>query len=538
MPDILLATLNAKYPHASFGLRYLFANMGDLKPRAQLLEFDINQRPLDIAESLLAHDPKIIGLGVYIWNTDQTLPLVATLKRLRPDLAIVLGGPEVSYETDQQDICRLADYVITGEADLAFADLCRQLLAGRRPLMKIIPADLPEFEEEATKRRSGEATKGEEGTIFPFVAPSLRRSVALPYHLYTDEDVTRRVIYVEASRGCPFRCEFCLSSLDVPVRAVPLEPFLAEMGNLLDRGVRNFKFVDRTFNLNPKTGTAILQFFLDRYRDGLFLHFEMIPDRLPESLRTLIAQFPPGALQFEVGIQTFNDHVSELISRKQDNAKVADNFHFLRHHTGVHIHADLIVGLPGEDLDSFADGFDKLVSLDPQEIQVGILKRLRGTPIVRHDDEWGMVYSPHAPYEILQTKLLDFPTMQRLRRFARYWDLVANSGHFKEATPLLWRDGRSPFHAFLALSDWLFTETGQTHALALTRLAELLFRHLTEIQLQPPAAVAETLWRDYQRGTPRSDRPDFLRPYIADARVPSKSATSRPAKSRQARHLA
>ena len=180
--------------------------------------------------------------------------------------------------------------------------------------------------------------------------------LALPYDLYTDEDVAHRVIYVEASRGCPFECEFCLSSLDVPVRNAPLDRFLAAMESLLDRGVQQFKFVDRTFNLNLKTSTSILQFFWERYRPGLFVHFEMIPDRLPASLREIITKFPPGALQFEVGIQTFNERVAALISRRQDNAKAEENLRWLRAETGVHVHADLIVGLPGEDLESFAGG--------------------------------------------------------------------------------------------------------------------------------------------------------------------------------------
>src|SRR5208282_4365213 len=186
---------------------------------------------------------------------------------------------------------------------------------------------------------------------------------------------------------------------------------------------------------------AILEFFLERCRPGHFFHFEMIPDRLPEALREIIARFPPGALQFEVGVQTFNEQVSQFISRRQDNDKLADNFHFLRHETGVHIHADLIVGLPGETLESFAAGFDRLIVLGPQEIQVGILKRLRGTPIIRHDADWQMIYHPHPPYEILGNKLIDFATMQRLRRFARYWDLVGNSGNFVESTPLIWSGG-------------------------------------------------------------------------------------------------
>jgi radical SAM superfamily enzyme YgiQ (UPF0313 family) len=216
--------------------------------------------------------------------------------------------------------------------------------------------------------------------------------LALPYDLYTDADIAHRVIYVEASRGCPYECEFCLSSLDVPVRNAPLEPFLTAMQHLLDRGVCQFKFVDRTFNLNLKISSAILRFFLERYRPGLFVHFEMIPDRLPQALRELIREFPPGVLQFEVGIQTFNEQVAKLISRRQDNARAEENLRWLREETGVHVHADLIVGLPGEDMASFAAGFDRLVALGPQEIQVGLLKRLRGTPIVRHDRDWGMVY--------------------------------------------------------------------------------------------------------------------------------------------------
>jgi radical SAM superfamily enzyme YgiQ (UPF0313 family) len=469
MPDIILTTLNAKYPHCAFGLRYLMANLGELQPRAQILEFDINQRPIDVVEAILRHEPKIVGLGVYIWNATQSLQAVADLKRLRPNLTIILGGPEVSYECDQQEIVRLADCVITGEGDLAFAEACVNVLTHQRPLPKIIPAPLPDFDH-----------------------------LALPYDLYTDADIAHRVIYVEASRGCPFECEFCLSALDVPVRNAPLDAFLAAMQRLLDRGVRQFKFVDRTFNLNLRTSSAIMRFFLERYRPGLFVHFEMIPDRLPEALREPIKQFPPGALQFEVGIQTFNEEAATLISRRQDNAKVEVNLRWLRNETGVHVHADLIVGLPGEDVNSFAAGFDRLVALGPQEIQVGLLKRLRGTPIVRHDREWAMVYSPHPPYEILQTRLIDFFTMQRLRRFARYWDLIANSGNFVETTPLLWRDG-SPFQGFMRFSDWLYARTKQTHSIALARLRELVVEYLIDEAGLTSGEVHHTLEHDAGR---------------------------------------
>ena len=482
------------------------ANLGELKPSAAIAEFDINQRPLDIAEALLAREPKILGFGVYIWNVTETTEVIAAIKRVRPDLTIILGGPEVSYETDQQSIFELADYVITGEADLKFAEVCRLLLTGKKPATKIIAAPLPEF-----------------------------TRLELPYDLYTEEDIAHRVIYVEASRGCPFTCEFCLSSLDIPVRQVPPDRMLAQLQRLLDRGVKNFKFVDRTFNLNLNASKALLQFFLDRHRPGLFFHFEMIPDRLPEPLRELIAKFPPGALQFEVGIQSFNDEVCELISRRQDLRRLEDNFRFLRSATGVHIHADLIVGLPGETIESFGAGFDRLIALGPQEIQVGILKRLRGTPIIRHDAEWQMRYNPHPPYEILQNKLIDFATMQRMRRFAKYWDLVGNSGNFVETTPLIWT-GASPFAAFLDWSDWLYTHIGRTDSIALARLAESLFKNLTAERSLDPKLVAETLWRDWQRGG-RTDPPEFLRPWLADSNSSRTSGVRASGLKRQARHL-
>ena len=508
MADVLLTTLNARYAHAAFGLRYLLANLPPpLRGRAEIVEFDVNQRPVDVLEVILARRPTIVGVGVYIWNVEQATRLVADLKRVRPEVTVVLGGPEVSHETDRQEIVAHADYVVTGEADLAFAELCEKLLSGRRPLAKVTPAQLPEFSH-----------------------------LALPYDLYTDEDLAHRVVYVEASRGCPFRCEFCLSSLDVPVRNVPLEPFLGHMQRLLDRGCRRFKFVDRTFNLNLNVGRSILEFFLERYAPGLFLHFEMIPDRLPEALRGPIRQFPPGALQFEVGVQTFNEEVSARISRRQDNDKVEQNLRFLREETGVHVHADLIVGLPGETVDSFAAGFDRLVGLGPQEIQVGMLKRLRGTAIVRHVAEFGMAYSPHAPYEVLQTRDVDFATMQRLRRFSRYWDLVVNSGNFVETAPLVWQ-GASPFGRFIEFADRLYERMGKSHAIALHHLAEFLFRHLVETG-HDAGEVAASMWRDYRRGG-RADCPEFLRDHVPEGqrRAARRERLEASVPPRQARHL-
>ena len=555
MPDIVLATLNAKYIHASFGLRYLMANLGGLRERACMAEFHINQTPLEITEAILLHEPRIVGFGVYIWNVEQTTEVVALLKRIRPELIIILGGPEVSYETDGQEIVALADQVITGEADVKFAEVCSQLLEDRRPRLSWQTGLWP------VETAGDGCLAGQPGRlsskIIPAELPTLT-SLASPYDFYTDEDLAHRVVYVEASRGCPFTCEFCLSSLDLPVRAFPLDAFLSAMQRLLDRGATQFKFVDRTFNLHLPTSMGILQFFLDRWRDGLFLHFEMIPDRLPEQLRALIRKFPPGAVQFEVGIQTFDDATSKNISRRQNLERLADNLRFLREETGVHVHADLIVGLPGEGMESFGRGFDRLVALGPQEIQVGILKRLRGTPIIRHDAEFAMRYAPHPPYEILATRDISFPDMQRMRRFARYWDLVANSGNFSKTLTLLWGGGvsnqsgkvisnqsdaapgdtlitdhcPSPFASFLRFSDWLHATLRRTHQIALQSMAQGLFDFLTVENHADPATVAAALEADWRR-TP--GREALTIRGMPAAPAPLKPAAIRTAR-RQARH--
>ena len=226
--DIVLCTLNAKYIHASLGLRYLLANMGDLQAKAALCEFTINRKTEELAAELLLINPKIIGFGVYIWNVVQTCALVKLLKTQRPDIKIVLGGPEVSHETLEQEIVHLSDHVITGWGDVSFPKLCQALLHGPKPLMKVIPGEQPPLSD-----------------------------IALPYDLYTDDDLAHRLLYVEASRGCPFKCEFCLSSLDKTAWAFDLELFLGKLETLYDRGARNFKFVDRTFNLKIDASVRI-----------------------------------------------------------------------------------------------------------------------------------------------------------------------------------------------------------------------------------------------------------------------------------------
>jgi radical SAM superfamily enzyme YgiQ (UPF0313 family) len=515
-PAILLVTLNAKYIHASLGLRYLLANMGDLKSQTALREFTIARKPQEVVDELLAvlgdlqpGAVQIIGFGVYIWNVTPTCEVIKLLKAQRPGLKLVLGGPEVSHEVDEQAIVRLADFVITGWGDVSFPKLCRALVRGPQPLMKIIAGEQPPLDQ-----------------------------IALPYAEYTDADLAHRLLYVEASRGCPFKCEFCLSSLDKTAWAFDLEHFLAEMDGLYQRGARNFKFVDRTFNLKIDASVRILQFFLDRLSADLFVHFEVVPDQLPDRLKAMIVQFPPGVLQFEVGVQSFNVDVQQRISRKQDNDKTALNLRWLVQESNAHLHTDLLFGLPGESLDSFATGFDRLHALHPHEIQLGILKRLRGTPIARHTAEYGMVYDPEPPYTVRQTGAVDAAAMQRFTRFSRYWDMIANSGRFKQTLVLLLGEGAdgSPFDAFMGFADWFWQTTAKTSGLTPEALVDALFDYLSGPRGLPVAAVQKTLLADYLASGARSN-PRALKGLLPKQEAPPNQVAKTLAQ-RQERHLA
>lgn len=510
----MLVTLNSTYQHAAFGLRYLFANLGELQSRAEILEFTIERNPRDIAEEILARRPKLVGFGVYIWNTKQTFEVISCLKKIAPELTIVLGGPEVSYESESQSICQISDYVIKGEADFLFRELAENLLLKNdRPSQKFISGALPDI-----------------------------NTIQTPYEYYSDNDIQNRIIYVEASRGCPYKCEYCLSSLDKSVRNFPLEPFLKNLGLLIEKGARQFKFIDRTFNLSPSISGAILQFFLDRIELGLFLHFEMVPDRLPLELKELIAKFPKGSLQFEIGIQTWNPEVAKLVSRRNDYIKVRENFKFLVHETGVHIHADLIAGLPGEDMISFGKGFDELVALNPHEIQVGILKRLKGTPIIRHDQQWKMIYQDFQPFQVLSTATMSFQELQQIGRFSKFWDLIANSGQFAETINLMKQlsnkqEDPSFFKWFFEFSQYLASKYPQSHSIALLNLFKSSLHYLTEQQGVAMAEAIEVLGKDYSQNG-RRELPHFLRGFTGPSLAElGKAQRSSSVPQRQRNHL-
>ena len=447
MKNIILTTLNARYSHTSLALRYLYANLKELKENAKILEFVINSSNQTIAEQILEHKPKIVGIAVYIWNATDVAELVQTIKKVSPETIVVLGGPEVSYKPLRVNF-DMADYIITGEGEVSFYNLCKDILNGNCKEPRVINSPKVDLE-----------------------------NIILPYDDYTDFDIKNRHIYVEMARGCPFECEFCLSSIDTKMRYLSIEVFLEQIDKLWQRGARNFKFIDRTFNIKISYAKAILNYFLEK-EEEYFLHFEVIPDNFPQELRELIKKFKAGSLQLEVGIQTLNLDVAKEIHRNLRIDKIKDNLKFLSQETHAHMHIDLIIGLPSETIESFGKNLDLLYTLSTGEIQVGILKKLSGTTLDRHDKVYGMVYSDLPPYDILKNDLISFEQMQELKRFARFWDIVYNSGNFQKTTALLFEDGKV-FENFYDLSKWLYRRSESTYKISLDRMAEFLFEYMS-----------------------------------------------------------
>jgi radical SAM superfamily enzyme YgiQ (UPF0313 family) len=510
MADILLATINAKWIHPSLALRLLKANLASLEERAEIAEFALRQPLPEKTAPILRSRPKILAVSVSIWNHRATTELFAALEEAWEQDAgskpvVVMGGPEVSWLDKDAAILRYADWVVRGEGELAFRHLCELLLEDETPSGPEEREQREERREEIlSKLRMCEGIKSVGGKFIE-AEPVDPAAIKSAYRLYTKEDLERKLVYVEASRGCPFGCEFCLSALDRRVREFPLEPFLAEMDGLLKRGARRFKFLDRTFNLDAERAGKVLSFFLEKTRHlpapepdtgtdikappqaapkPVCVHFEMIPSRLPAELRAMLARFEPGTLRLELGIQTFNHRTAYLPGRASDPDKELETLAFLRNGTSAIIHADLIAGLPAEDMASFAAGFDRLWQVlsvrntaaeKPRtEIQLGLLKRLPGTPIVRHDKAFGMRYAAEPPYEVQETAALSADNLDRLRNFARFWELIVNRGSHPDFTARFLPPGEPAFNRFMELADILLARLGRNWGIDRKELKTIL----------------------------------------------------------------
>ena len=427
-------------------LRLLKANLGEYEEYAQIMEFALRQPLSEKLEPILKSSPRILGISVSIWNHKATLELLKALHKAwdesnsaKPE--IILGGPEASHLPETAELFLYADWVVCGEGEEVFKELCALLLknesvAGRLSFLPMV------------KKVSGKRIETKDADI---------KHIDSGYRLYTDEDLKRKLIYIEAGRGCPFGCAFSQSAHS-DVRDFPLEVFFNDIEMLLNRGAKAFKMLDRTFNLNIERAEKIMEFFLSRIEPPCYIHFEMIPSRFPPELREMAKRFPPETLRIEMGIQTFNPRVAKTIGRRSDPERELDTLRFLKDETKAIVHADLIAGLPEENMLSFGAGFDRLWLTRPTEIQVGILKRLYGTTLFRHDN---MRFSDEPPYEVLETASLSVNDLERIKNFARFWELIVNRDAFPDLAEKIFPQGKPLFFDFMELSDKLREHFGR-----------------------------------------------------------------------------
>ena len=415
--NVVLSTLNSKFIHSSLALRYLKA-YGEAHGQAyDIVEYTINMPVLHILSDITEHDIDVLGFACYIWNIEMTLHVVDMVKAVRPDIKIVLGGPEVSFTADELlERCPNIDYIVQGEGEEAFHALVTALHLGNDGLDPVIPG--------VRGRRDGSILGSLEA-----VEVSDLSSIPFPYTEEDMEDLEHKIIYYESSRGCPFSCQYCLSGNKNTVRFFPQERTLEELQWFIDHGVKQVKFVDRTFNCAPHHHRPLMEFMRDSDTDMNF-HLEMEPELMTEWETNILCETPPGRIQIEVGVQSTHKKTLDAINRYNDWPYIQKSIRPIIQAGRTHVHMDLIVGLPHEDFNRFGQSFNDLFSLQPHALQIGFLKLLKGSG-VRRMREYKYVADPLAPYEVLSTHVLPYNDVRFLKYFEDVFERFYNSERFR-----------------------------------------------------------------------------------------------------------
>ena len=432
----LLVAVNAKYIHSNPAVYSLKRFAGEYTDAVEIAEYTINNRMEDILEDIYRRKPDAIGFSCYIWNIGMVEKLMGELHKLLPQLPVFLGGPEVTYDADK--LLRKYPYltgIFIGEGEATFAQVVKYYVKKNPESLEDIPGLM---------LRSG---------MTPERKPLNLTDV--PF-LYDDmAPFTNRIIYYETQRGCPFRCSYCLSSIDKTVRFRDIEVVKKELAFFLEKKVKQVKFVDRTFNCNHDHAMAVWQYLYEHDNGVTNFHFEIAGDILREDEIALVAKMRPGLVQFEIGVQSTNTDTLREIRRVMDIEKLKQVVAALKAAHNVHIHLDLIAGLPYEDYDSFARSFDDVYAMEPEQLQLGFLKVLKGSYMAEMAESYGLVYTDYAPYEVLYTNWLSFTEICRLKRIEEMVEIYYNSGQFAHSLPVMIADfGQGAFAFYEALADF------------------------------------------------------------------------------------
>lgn len=484
MPKLtaVLCVLNSQYIHSSLAPWCLLAGTEAYCSReisACVVEGTVNEPVEQAAQRIIDQKPQVIGLSCYIWNIMQNRKLIRLIKDKLPDAVIVLGGPEVSYHAEE--VLRqepLVQYVISGEGEKPFALLLNAIQAGEEP--KNIPG--------LCYRQNGEVV-----VSAPYTPQEEPPS---PYTEQYFKALNGRIAYFESSRGCPYSCAFCLSGRCGGARFFELERTKKELLLLANSGTQTVKFVDRTFNANRKRAVDLIRFILQNYGTaipkGVCFHFEVAGDLLDEETLELLKEAPVGSIQLEIGLQSFNERTLNAIHRKTDVERLKRNILRLTENANMHIHIDLIAGLPYEGWESFAESFNTAYGLHPNMLQLGFLKLLYGAAMREQPEEFPCSYAQQPPYEVLETPYLSRDELLRLHHTEDALERLYNSGRFRRTMDyLLQQVDFTPFELFTQFGD--FTAQRGTAGISLDDYNALVFEYFTSLNSVDPVVLRDRM---------------------------------------------
>lgn len=432
---VLLTAINSKFIHSNLAVRYLKSFTEDLNYECKIREFSINDRDERVLEEIIKEKPNVVCFSTYIWNVEMITRLSELIKRVDENIEILYGGPEVSYDSNNILQELKGDYIIQGEGEETFREFIEYKL-NLRDIESI--RNLYYKVDGNVKFNGSRPLMNMDKIIFPYKE---------------NEDLSNKIVYYEASRGCPFNCKYCLSSTTHGVRFHNIERVKKELKFLIDKKVRLVKFVDRTFNCNYKFSMAIWEFLINQDTETCF-HFEISADILKPQELELLKSAPKDRFQFEVGVQTTNDNVLNNINRFVNFSDIEEKVHELLRIKNIKQHLDLIAGLPGENYNSFKKSFNDVYSIEPEEIQLGFLKLLKGSSMREEAEKWGMVYSPYPPYEIIKTKDISYYELLELKKVEHMVDKYYNSQKFNIIIDYFVDKFQSPFDFYHTLGNF------------------------------------------------------------------------------------
>ncbi len=466
----LLAAVNAKYIHSNLGIYSLMEyakekTKGQPGIQIEIGEYTINHQMETILKDIYLRKPDVVGFSCYIWNISYVLEIVRDLHKVLPDTDIWLGGPEVSYDAGQvlkQEPDVLG--IMMGEGEETYADLVCAYSRGERSFAGM----------------DGIAVRDDNGSVVEGKLRPVMDMNQIPFVYHDLKDFENRIIYYESSRGCPFSCSYCLSSIDKSVRFRDVELVKAELDFFLQNQVKQVKFVDRTFNCKKSHAIAIWKHILAHDNGITNFHFEISADLLGEEELELMSRMRPGLIQLEIGVQSTNPETISEIRRKMDLDRLRRVVDRVNGYHNIHQHLDLIAGLPYEGLERFKQSFDDVYSMRPEQLQLGFLKVLKGSYMQEMVSEYGLLYKSEPPYEVLSTRWLGYDDVLRLKAVEEMVEVYYNSGQFQNTLKRLEEKMGSPYHMYEAVA--LYYEERGLSEISLNRLAryEVLYDFICE----------------------------------------------------------